>query len=142
MTTGTEMNHGEILVVDDTPANLKLLMDLLKTQGYKVRPAPDGKIAIAAVAARKPDLILLDIKMPDMDGYEVCRRLKEDKQSQDIPIIFISALASLDDRIKGFAVGGVDFITKPFQREEVLARIDTHLQLFRMQQDLEKLVDE
>ncbi len=142
MNTGTEINHGEILVVDDTPANLKLLMDLLNTQGYKVRPAPDGKIAIAAVAARKPDLILLDIKMPDMDGYEVCRRLKENKQSQEIPIIFISALAALEDRIKGFAVGGVDFITKPFQREEVLARVSTHLQLFQMQQNLENLVDE
>jgi len=142
MNTGTETNYGEILVVDDTPANLKLLMDLLNTQGYKVRPAPDGKIALAAVAARKPDLILLDIKMPDMDGYEVCRRLKENKQTQEIPIIFISALTSLEDRIKGFAVGGVDFITKPFQREEVLARINTHLQLFQMQQNLENLVDE
>ena len=142
MTTGTDMNHGEILAVDDTPANLKLLMELLQGQGYKVRPAPSGEIAIAAVAARKPDLILLDIKMPGIDGYEVCRRLKEDKRCQEIPIIFISALASLEDRIKGFQVGGVDYITKPFQREEVLARVHTHLQLYRMQQNLENLVNE
>ncbi|MEN8199331.1 MAG: response regulator [Thermodesulfobacteriota bacterium] len=142
MKPGSDRSYSEILVVDDTPVNLKLLMELLTTHGYKVRPATDGKMTIDAVAARKPDLILLDIKMPGMDGYEVCRRLKQDEGTLDIPIIFISALAALEDRIKGFAVGGVDYITKPFQRDEVLARVRTHLQLYRMQKDLETLVDE
>lgn len=130
------------MVVDDNSSNLKLLTGILTDRGYKVRPAADGEIALAAVAERKPELILLDIKMPGMNGYEVCRRLKEDKQSKAIPVIFISALASPEDRIKGFEVGGVDYITKPFQHQEVMARVDTHLQLYRMQKKHEQLVDE
>lgn len=133
---------NEILVVDDTLANLKLLLDMLVEHGYKVRPANNGEQALDSVAVRKPDLILLDIKMPGLNGYEVCQRLKEDEQTQDIPVIFISALDSLSDRIKGFEVGGVDYITKPFQHAEVLVRVDTHLQLHKMQEDLEQLVEE
>jgi putative nucleotidyltransferase with HDIG domain/PAS domain S-box-containing protein len=132
--------NGEILVVDDTPANLKLLMELLIAEGYKVRPATDGEQALESVAMRMPELILLDIKMPGIDGYEVCQRLKQNKDTRDIPVIFISALDALDDRVKGFELGGVDYITKPFQREEVLIRARTHLQLYRMQVNLEALV--
>ncbi len=133
---------GEILVVDDIPANLKLLMDLLTSQGYKVRPAIAGEQALSAIKMRKPDLILLDVKMPGMDGYQVCQHLKKNKQTAEIPVIFISALGSLKDRIRGFEEGGVDYITKPFQREEVLVRVHTHIQLYRMQQDLELIVAE
>ncbi|MCU7836755.1 MAG: response regulator [gamma proteobacterium symbiont of Taylorina sp.] len=136
-----EKDNGEILVVDDTHANLKLLMDMLTSHGYKVRPALDGEQALAAVAMRQPELILLDIKMPSIDGYEVCRRLKSDAMTREVPVIFISALDALGDRVKGFELGAVDFITKPFQREEVLVRVHTHMQLRRMQTNLEDLVD-
>lgn len=134
--------NNEILVVDDTVANLKLLLDMLIEKGYKVRPANNGEQALASVAIRKPELILLDIKMPGMDGYEVCRRLKEDEETRDIPVVFISALDDLAARIKGFEVGGVDYISKPFQQEEVLMRVETHMQLHKMQENLEQLVEE
>lgn len=142
MSSEIEQGKGEILVVDDTPANLKLLMDILMSHGYKVRPAVSGEQALAAVSMRQPELILLDIKMPGIDGYEVCRRLKSDVNTQEIPVIFISALDTLGDRVKGFELGAVDYITKPFQREEVLVRVRTHLNLRRMQTHLEELVDE
>lgn len=142
MKSKIEKYKGEILVVDDTSANLKLLMDMLSSHGYKVRPAVDGEQALAAVAMRQPELILLDIKMPGIDGYEVCRRLKSDTKSKETPVIFISALDALDDRVKGFELGAVDYITKPFQREEVLVRVRTHLQLRKMQLHLEDIVDE
>ncbi|MCU7940560.1 MAG: response regulator [gamma proteobacterium symbiont of Bathyaustriella thionipta] len=141
MNNQLKTNNGEILVVDDTHANLKLLMDMLTSNDYKVRPALDGEQALAAVAMRCPDLILLDIKMPGIDGYEVCRRLKNDVRTQEIPVIFISALDALGDRVKGFELGAVDYITKPFQREEVLVRVHTHMQLRKMQINLEDLVD-
>ena len=134
--------QGEILVVDDTPANLKLLVDLLLANNYKVRPASDGQQALNAVKKRKPDLILLDIMMPNVDGYEVCRRLKENEDTRDIPIIFISALDALEDRIKGFDLGGVDYITKPIESKETLARVNTHMQLHNLQVNLETLVAE
>ena len=141
MENETIQHKGEILIVDDTQANLQLLMELLLEQSYKVRPAIDGEQALTAIHKRKPDLILLDIKMPGLDGYEVCRRLKNDESTKDIPIIFISALSDLDDRVKGFNLGAVDFITKPFQREEVLIRIQNHIQLRKMQLKLEDLID-
>ena len=119
----------DILVVDDTPANLRLLADLLAKHGYRVRPASDGALALKSVAAKIPDLILLDVSMPDMDGYEVCRRLKADEKSSRIPVIFISAFGDTDQKVTGFAAGGVDYITKPFEAEEVLARVKTHLRL-------------
>jgi two-component system, sensor histidine kinase and response regulator len=119
-----------ILIVDDIPANLKVLGDILKGEGYKVRPVPGGTMALAVAEKEKPDLILLDIMMPDMDGFEVCRRIKEKKKLRDIPIIFISALNDTKDVVKAFKSGGVDFITKPFQAEEVTARVNTHLKLY------------
>jgi DNA-binding NtrC family response regulator len=119
----------EILVVEDTQASLQLLADILTKQGYRVRPASDGSLALKSVAAKAPDLILLDVKMPGMDGYEVCRRLKADEQSRRVPIIFISAFSETDQKLKGFDAGGVDYITKPFDPAEVLARVRTQLRL-------------
>ena len=122
-----------ILVVDDTPANLGLLSDLLTANGYRVRPAPSGRLALRAAKNNPPDLILLDINMPEMDGFEVCERLKSDKQLRAIPILFISALTDTEDKVKAFQAGGQDYITKPFQAEEVLARVETHLNNRRYQ---------
>jgi DNA-binding NtrC family response regulator len=124
----------EILVVDDTPANLRLLSELLTQHGYSVRPASDGALALKSVAAKIPDLILLDVSMPDLDGYEVCRRLKADEQNRRIPVIFISAFGDTQQKVKGFESGAVDYITKPFESEEVLARVRTHLQLRRAEE--------
>ncbi len=122
-------NHteGNILVVDDNPENLGILVKVLGDAGYKVRAASNGALAMGAVERSLPDLILLDIKMAGMDGYEVCRKLKEDGRTSEIPVIFISALNDLDDKVKGFGLGCADYITKPFQFEEVLARVHTHL---------------
>jgi sigma-B regulation protein RsbU (phosphoserine phosphatase) len=130
-------SKANILIVDDTPANLRLLSKMLAEQGYQVRPVPDGSLALAATQAEPPDLILLDIRMPEMDGYEVCQHLKADAQTCDIPIIFISALDATQDKVRAFAVGGVDYVTKPFQVEEVLARVETHLALRRLQKRLQ-----
>src|SRR5512138_1107686 len=124
----------DILVVDDTPANLRLLTDLLAQNGYRVRPASDGALALKSVAARMPDLILLDVSMPELDGYEVCRRLKADEQTRHIPVIFISAFGDTQQKVAGFEAGGVDYITKPFETEEVLARVRTHLRLRRVEE--------
>ncbi|MDP3131915.1 MAG: response regulator, partial [Burkholderiaceae bacterium] len=123
-----------VMVVDDTPANLKLLDELLRRQGYGVRLFPRGALALKAAAAQAPDLILLDIMMPDMDGFEVCRQIKATPGLQDVPVIFISALADTDHKIRAFAEGGVDYVTKPFQEGEVLARVGTHLTLHAMRQ--------
>ena len=120
---------GDILIVDDETANLKLLKELLSREGYQVRAADLPKLAINSALAQPPKLILLDVRMPEMDGFEVCKRLKQNERTRDIPIIFISALQDMQDKIRGFEAGGVDFITKPFQEEEVLARVRTHLEL-------------
>ena len=142
------MNHtegqvqGDILVVDDKPANLRLLINILNSAGHQVRPVRDGRTALQAVQAQLPDLILLDIMMPEMDGYEVCRRLKEDPYSVGVPVIFISALDDLHDKMTSFSLGAVDYITKPFQPEEVLARVNTHLALHHLQQQLREQVAE
>jgi sigma-B regulation protein RsbU (phosphoserine phosphatase) len=128
---------ADILIVDDTPANLRLLSQMLAEQGYQVRPVPDGPLALAATRAEPPDLILLDIRMPEMDGYQVCEHLKADAQTRDIPIIFISALDATQDKVRAFTVGGVDYVTKPFQFEEVLARVETHLALRKLQKQLQ-----
>jgi sigma-B regulation protein RsbU (phosphoserine phosphatase) len=125
-----------ILVVDDTPANLRLVTKILSERGYRLRAVTNGARALASIRAQPPDLVLLDIRMPGMDGFEVCRRLKADPQTQDIPIIFISALDQLQDKVHAFGVGGVDYITKPFQLAEVIARVETHLSLRRLQRDL------
>lgn len=131
------MPAPQILVVDDALINLKLLTEILIKRGYRVRPASSGQLALKSVAAATPDLILLDIKMPDMDGYEVCRRLKSDERSRSIPVIFISALDEAADKLKGFDAGGVDYVVKPFHAAEVLARVETHLTLRRLQKQLE-----
>src|SRR3982751_7075213 len=115
-----------ILVVDDTPANLQVLAGMLKERGYRVRPVPGGKLALLAAKREPPDLILLDINMPEMNGYEVCEQLKIDETLSGIPVIFISALTDNLDKVKAFATGGVDYITKPFQMEELQARVNTH----------------
>jgi two-component system sensor histidine kinase/response regulator len=118
-----------ILIVDDVPANLKVLGEILKAEGYLVRPVPNGVLALQVAERTGPDLILLDIMMPDLNGFEVCKRLKENEKVSDIPVIFISALNDTQDIVKALQCGGVDFITKPFQSEEVIARVKTHLQL-------------
>jgi DNA-binding response OmpR family regulator len=123
---------GNILVVDDTPGNLELLMSLLEGNGFTVRPAVNGALALASARSTPPDVILLDIRMPDMDGYEVCRQLKGDPSTRNIPIIFISALDEAIDKVKAFGVGGDDFITKPFQIEEVTSRIITQMEIQRL----------
>jgi PAS domain S-box-containing protein len=128
---------GDILVIDDTPENLALLSNILEERGYKVRSVTKGSAGLRGSQAAPPDLILLDIWMPELNGYEVCRQLKADDRTRDIPVIFISALGETIDKVKAFAVGGVDYITKPFQVEEVLARIDTHLSLRRLQKQLQ-----
>lgn len=126
-----------VLVVDDTPANLKLLARLLQEAGFRVRPVLSGAQALLAAAEEVPDLVLLDVDMPEMDGYEVCRQLKATPALAEVPVLFLSALGETEDKIAGFAAGGVDYITKPFRFEEVLARIATHLELRRLRLDLE-----
>lgn len=127
---------GEIVIVDDTPENLHLLNDILSEHGYKVRALPNGRMGLSACQASPPDLILLDITMPGMDGYEVAKRLKEDASTRDVPIIFISAMSQTENKVKAFHAGGVDYVTKPLQVEEVLARVETHLSISRMREQL------
>ena len=127
-----------ILIVDDVPANLNLLTGILKQHGYKVRPAPSGALALEAARHAPPDLILLDIHMPEMDGFEVCRSLKAEEALKEIPVLFISALTEMKEKIRAFDAGGVDYITKPFQIEEVLARVRTHLELRRTRRELKR----
>jgi CheY-like chemotaxis protein len=137
MTTNkTENNKGNILIVDDTPENLQVLSATLSDRGYKVRGVINGKMAIRAARSGSPDLILLDIRMPEMDGYEVCTQLKADPKTSDIPVIFISALDEVLDKVTAFKVGGVDFITKPFHVAEVLARIEHQLTIQRLKKQL------
>ncbi len=127
-----------ILIVDDTPANLRALTLMLEEQGYQPRPVSSGKLALQAAQSDPPDLILLDIMMPEMDGFELCRLLKQNQRLRNIPIIFLSALNETADKVKAFAAGGVDYITKPFQSAEVRARVATHLQLRQLQIELER----
>jgi formate hydrogenlyase transcriptional activator len=137
-----DTKFNDILIVDDELPNLQLLSELLGREGYQVRPTNDPQMALDSALAQPPKLILLDVKMPKMDGYEVCEYLKQDKRTRDIPILFISALHELQDKIIGFKAGGVDFITKPFQELEVLARVRTHMDLRNMQLKLEEIVTE
>lgn len=133
---------ADILVVDDTHDNLRLLSKLLMEQGYYVRPVSDGRRAISAIQEQLPDLILLDIMMPGMDGYEVCQHLQADELTRSIPIIFISALNETFDKVKAFSIGGRDYISKPFEENEVLARVKTHLELKRSQEALVSNINE
>ncbi len=128
---------ADILAIDDTPENLALLSQMLTEKGYKVRSVTKGSTALRGAKAAPPDLILLDVKMPEMNGYDVCQQLKNDARTRNIPVIFISALGDVFDKVKAFQVGGVDYITKPFQVEEVLARLDTHLTIRNLQIQLQ-----
>ncbi|MGD8845519.1 MAG: sigma-54-dependent Fis family transcriptional regulator [Desulfobacteraceae bacterium] len=125
-----------ILIVDDTPEYLRLLASMLSERGYRVRPAPSGAHALATSRKEIPDLVLLDVLMPEMDGYEVCRALKADPRTKDVPVIFLSALHEVEDKVKGFEAGGVDFITKPFRKKEVVVRVETHMKIRNLQHKL------
>jgi len=129
---------ASIVVVDDTPLNLDLLAGILAGQGYRIRTHASGAAALAAVNDDPPDLVLLDAMMPEMDGYEVCRRLAGDARTKGIPVLFISALEGTLDKVKAFEAGAVDYLTKPFEPEEVLARVRTHLSLKQSRQELER----
>lgn len=129
--------RADILVIDDLPDNIRLLSTMLLKQGYSVRKALNGEIALRAAQLAPPDLILLDINMPEMNGYEVCKRLKSNAQTHSIPVIFLSALDDVFDKVQAFQVGGVDFITKPFYFEEVFVRIQTHLTIRNQQSQLQ-----
>ena len=135
-------DNPSILVVDDEADSLSLLTGILSSEGYHVRAADSGRLALASIDAWLPELILLDIRMQGMDGFEVCRRLKVDRKSQRVPVIFITAASDLEERVKGLALGAVDYITKPFQREELLARVRTHVELSRLRENLEIQVSE
>jgi len=137
-----ERKTPEILVVDDMPANVQVISLILKTKGYKVTVATSGKLALKSVQDNPPDLILLDINMPEIDGYEVCKRLKADEALKDIPVIFITGITDTDDMVKAFSMGAVDYIAKPFQVEEVYARVKTHLRLRKLQTELSNSVSE
>lgn len=136
MTIRDPQRTTTILVVDDTTTNLQVLFELLQSQGYRVATANDGEAAIARLDSFLPDLILLDVMMPGMNGFETCCQIKDDVRTQDIPIIFMTALSDPLDKVKGLSLGAVDYITKPFQHEEVLARIQVHLQLRYLNQSL------
>jgi len=133
---------NDILIVDDDILTLKLLAVFLSQHGYQVRPAERPQLAIDSALAQPPALILLDVRMPEMDGFEVCNRLKQDERTRGIPIIFISALQDVEDKVRCFEAGGMDFITKPFKEEEVLARVRTHMDLRNMKLNLERMVSD
>lgn len=133
---GLEGFKGNILIVDDMPNNLRLLSAMLKTQNYDVRSAISGTLALKSIQVLPPDLILLDINMPHMDGYEVCKNLKDNQKTSNIPIIFVSALSDVFDKVKAFKLGAADYITKPFQLEEVVARVETQINNLNLQKQL------
>lgn len=135
-------HKGTILVVDDESDSLRLLTDILKEEGYQVRPANSGRLALASINIEAPDLILLDVRMPGIDGFEACRRIKASEATRRIPIIFASASTDEHQHVEGLSLGAVDFITKPFRREELLARVHTHLELGRLRDHLEARVAE
>jgi two-component system sensor histidine kinase/response regulator len=133
--------RDQIMAVDDQPENLRLLEDMLRQRGYLVRSFPRGRLALAAASRHPPDLMLLDINMPEMTGYEVCERLKGDEKLAGIPVIFLSALDETADKVRAFRSGGVDYISKPFQVDEVQARVETHLRLHRLHRALQAQKD-
>lgn len=133
---------ANILIIDDTLANLQILASMLDEQGYYVRPVNNGAMGVQAAQLSPPDLILLDIQMPGMDGFEACLQLKADERTRDIPVIFISALNEISDKVKAFRLGGVDYITKPFQLEEVQARVNIQVELQRLRQQDQQLIEE
>ena len=127
-----------LLIVDDTPTNLEILVDFFADAGFEVYVATSGEHALSQVIEVPPDLILLDVMMPGIDGFETCRRLKANAETKDIPVIFMTALSDTSDKVKGFTVGAVDYVTKPLQQEEVLARVNTHLTIRNLQQHLQE----
>lgn len=131
-----------ILIIDDIPENLRVLSRILRPEGYKVRIANNGEQALVSVKNNPPDIILLDIMMPNMNGFEMCKRLKSDQKTADIPVIFISALSETAEKVKAFETGGVDYIEKPFRAEEAIARIRTHLTILKQRQELEKALQQ
>ena len=133
-----DLTNATILIVDDIPANLNILCQALEREGYSIIAAPSGEVALRIVAQTQPDLILLDIMMPELDGFETCRRLKADELTVAIPVIFITAQDETKSMIEGFGVGAVDYITKPFQHEEVRVRVQTHLTIKRLRDGLEE----
>jgi signal transduction histidine kinase len=133
-------DKGTILVVDDTLDSLRLTSEILKAEGYEVRPADSGELALRSAMSSPPDLILLDVSMPGMDGFEVCRRLKAQAKTRAIPVIFVSAVTAMAEKVRCFQLGAVDCISKPFQQEELLARVSTHLELARLRNRLEIMV--
>jgi two-component system, NtrC family, sensor kinase len=135
-------NPSTILIVDDTPANLEVVCDILNDVGYEIATAIDGDRALKRVQAHPPDLILLDIQMPGLNGFEVCKQLKADAETTQIPVIFMTALGDMDSKVQGFDLGAIDYITKPFQERELLARIKTHLKISQLTETLEKTVEE
>ncbi len=138
MATSKPTAKGDILIVDDNPVNLDLLSGMLLDRGFRVRVATNGRRALSAAKSATPDLVMLDINMPEMDGYEVCRQMKGDDLTRNVPIIFISALDNALDKVKAFSTGGADYVTKPFQFEEVLARIEIQLKISRLQKEMEQ----
>lgn len=135
---GADTHRATILIVDDTPLNLHVIVESLEDRGYRILVATRGEEALKRVHYALPDLILLDVMMPDMNGFDICRRLKAQPLTRNIPVIFMTALASVEDKVAGFAAGGIDYVTKPLHVEEVRARVDTHLGLRAMQKELEK----
>ncbi len=135
-------DQNVIMVVDDNHDSLKLLTDILSEQGFQVRQALNGQLALAAVKQQSPDLFILDIRMPEMDGFELCRQLKKDIVTRDVPVIFISGLDNPNDKVKAFKIGGQDYITKPFEDTEVLARVKTHIALRKKEIELKRALDE
>ena len=133
-----ESLHANILIVDDVEDNLEILGDLLTFDGYNVKAARSGEAALKLAQESRPDLMLLDILMPGMDGFEVCSRLKADDRTKDIPVIFVSSMTDIDSKVQGFKVGGVDYINKPFQHAEILVRINTHITMLRLRKHLEE----
>ena len=133
---------GTILAVDDKGESLRMLDEILRSEGYRVRAADSGQLALASSVASPPDLVLLDIRMQGMDGFEICRKLKENERTRFVPVIFLSASTDAGERVEGLRLGAVDFISKPFQRDELLARVRTHIELGLLRSRLETLVSE
>jgi diguanylate cyclase (GGDEF)-like protein len=134
--------ESTILIVDDQPANLKVLLSLLKLHYFQIRVAASGEQALIVLSKNLPDIILLDVMMPGMDGFETCQRIKANKATADIPVIFMTALDRIEDKVAGFEAGGVDYITKPFQQVEVLARVNTHISLRQRELELKETKNE
>lgn len=137
-----ETHRATILIVDDTPINLRVVVESLEGQGYQIVVATRGEEALKRASYVQPDLVLLDVMMPDLNGFEICRRLKAQPGTRDIPVIFMTSLTSVDDKVTGFSAGAIDYVTKPLHVEEVRARIDTHLNLRQMQKELERRTEQ